>query len=176
MAKASSIRMVETEEESELRSLVDNGTKIDNDIKNLQFKAEANKSSILVLAKDEIKDSEKSVRFIAEKSNVLLTRTEKVEFSKKEKSYLKLLKAVETKSAPSELTFKEEYKLTKNIDRVLELSEENGLLDPLDKKTTISVSAEDFKSMSKTGKLDESIKDCGELSPSFKVKYEIKED
>ncbi len=174
MAKASKIRKVETE--SELRALIDIGNSLDNEIKNLEFRFKANKSSILSLAKDEIRDSEKSVRLVAEKSNALITRTETVAFSKNEESYLDLLKAIEAGSTPSELTYKEEYKLTKNIDRVLELLDENGLLESLDKKTTVSVSAEDFKSMDKTGELNKSIKDCGTLSPSFKVKYEIRED
>ncbi|RLI45636.1 hypothetical protein DRO61_10325, partial [Candidatus Bathyarchaeota archaeon] len=147
MAKVSKIRAVETE--SELRSLVDSGHKLDNEIKNLQFRSEAVKSSILSLSKDGINEDEKSIRLIAEKSYALVTRAEKVEFSKNE-DYLDLLKAVEAGNAPSELTFKEEYKLTKNIDEVLQLLEENGLLGSLDKKTTIAMKPEVFKGMSKT--------------------------
>jgi hypothetical protein len=173
MAKVSGVRKVETE--TELRSLVDNGNSLDNEIKNLQFKSEAIKSSILDLAGDGIGENEKSIRLVAERSNALLTRTEKVEFSKDE-NYLDLLKAVDAGESPLELTFKKEYKLTKNIDEVLELLEENGLLDSLDEKTTIAIKPEVFKGMSKTGKLQKAIQDCGKVTPSFKIKYEIRED
>ncbi len=177
MAKVSKVRSLETE--SELRSLVDNGNSLDNEIKNLQFKAEAVKSSILSLAKGGIDESEKSIRLVAERSNALVTRSEKVEFDKSE-DYLNLLKdverAVENGSVPSELTVKEEYKITKNIGKVLQLLEENGLLDSLDKKTTIAMKPEGFKGMSKTGKLQKAIQKCGKVAPSFKIKYELKED
>ena len=173
MAKASKIRIVETE--TELRSLVDNGHKLDNEIKNKLFRSEAIKSSILSLAKDGINEDEKSIRLTAEKSNALVTRAEKVEFSN-DKDYKILLKAVEDGDAPLELTCKEEYKLTKNIKEVLELLEENGLLDSLSKKTTITMKPEVFKGMKKTGKLQEAIQKCGKVEPSFKIKYELKEE
>jgi len=172
MAK-SRVRSVETE--SELRSLVDNGNSLDNEIKNLQFRSEAIKSSIIELAGSGIEDSEKSIRLVSAKSSALVTRSETVNFSKNE-DYLDLIKAVEAGNAPSELTCKEEYKLTKNIYEVLQLLKENGLLDSLDKKTTISMKPEVFKGMDKTGKLQKAIQNCCKVAPSFKIKYEIRED
>ena len=174
MAKASIIRKVETE--LELCSLVDIGTSLENEIKNLQFRSDINKASILSLAKGKIKESEKSVRLVAKKSNALITRSDKVEFSKNEESYLDLLKAIEAGSAPSELTCKEEYQLTKNIKEVLKLLKAYGLSDSLDKKVTVSIKADTFKEKEKSGELDKSIKGCGKITPSFKVKYEIRED
>ena len=121
-----------------------------------------------------IEKDEKSIRLVAKNSTALVTRTEKVAFTAGS-TYDTLLTAVESGKAPDSIKVDKKYTITKNIEEVMEVLANAGLLQAVDIKTTISMTADKFKSTQRRGSVQKAIKECGQISPSFKIKYEIKE-